>query len=189
MPLAQEICWRTWAILGYAARSLYLRWSPLGGNVEKPFSAYQGTEPYVFVCYAHEDSDDVYPELAWLQDKGVNVWYDEGISPGLEWSQALANAIQGCARFLYFVSPVSVFSENCRRELNFAQEEGHDVVAIHLSPTQVPAGLRLNLNNRQAVMRHQLTEDVYRNELLAAARGKTSAMRSKLSSQLPNRRA
>jgi hypothetical protein len=26
--------------------------------VDKPFPAYRGDEPYVFVCYAHEDEDE-----------------------------------------------------------------------------------------------------------------------------------
>jgi TolB-like protein len=135
--------------------------------VEKP-SAYQGDETYVFVCYAHEDSDTVYPEIAWLQAEGVNVWYDEGISLGTEWTQALADAIQGCAKFLFLVTPNSVNRENCRRELNFAQEEGRDVLAVHLQPTDVPSGLRLSLNNRQAIFRHQLPDKQYRNEILQA---------------------
>ena len=141
--------------------------------MDKPFSAYRGSDAYIFVCYAHGDSSKVYPQLTWLRDHGINIWYDEGISPGLEWSEALAHAIQGCARFLYFVTPSSVVSENCRRELNFAQEERCDVVAVHLEPTEIPPGLRLNLNNRQAVLRHELADDLYFAELLVAARGDT----------------
>jgi hypothetical protein len=53
--------------------------------VEKPFAAYKGDEPYVFVCYAHEDADIIYPEIEALHDKGVNIWYDEGISAGRVW--------------------------------------------------------------------------------------------------------
>lgn|GEM_PF-1283585 len=137
--------------------------------MEKPFSAYQGGDRYVFVCYAHGDADSVYPEIAWLNDYGVNVWYDEGISPGHEWREELATAIQGCERVLFFVSPNSVDSEHCRRELNFAQEENRQVVAIHLEPTEVPAGLRLGLNNRQAIFKHELSDEEYRKRLIRAA--------------------
>ena len=31
--------------------------------MEKPFQAYAGRDPYVFVCYAHEDDGDVYAEI------------------------------------------------------------------------------------------------------------------------------
>jgi tetratricopeptide (TPR) repeat protein len=137
--------------------------------VDKPFAAYKGDLPYIFVCYAHEDSDAVYPEIAWLHNQGVNIWYDEGISPGLEWTEALASAIQGSSKILFFVTPHSVTSEHCRRELNFAQEEDHDVVAVHLGDTEVSPGLRLSLNNRQAILRRELSDDLYRHELMQVA--------------------
>ena len=139
--------------------------------MEQPLSGYRGNGPYVFVCYAHEDTDAVYREIAWLNDYGVNVWYDEGISPGHEWREELAAAIQGCTRVLYFVTPNSVVSEHCRRELNFAQEENREVVAIHLRPTEVPAGLRLGLNNRQAILKYELAEDEFHKRLMRVVQG------------------
>ena len=57
--------------------------------MDTPFPAYQGDEPYVFVCYAHEDSDIVYPEIAWLREQGTNLWYDEGIAAGKNWRGAI----------------------------------------------------------------------------------------------------
>ncbi len=145
---------------------LEYRWPVQGFWVEKPFSAYKGDGPYVFVCYAHEDSEAVFREIAWLNDYGVNVWYDEGISPGNEWREELAAAIQGCTRMLFFVTPRSVVSEHCRRELNFAQEESREVVAVHLEPTDMPAGLRLGLNNRQAIVKHELAEEEFHKRLM-----------------------
>ena len=59
------------------------------GLVEAPFAAYEGDEPCIFVCYAHEDSDVVYPEMAWLREQGLNLWYDEGISAGKNWRAAI----------------------------------------------------------------------------------------------------
>lgn len=50
--------------------------------MERPFKAYQGDEPYIFVCYAHDDAARVYPEIARLREVGFHIWYDEGISPG-----------------------------------------------------------------------------------------------------------
>ncbi len=42
----------------------------LGGSLEKLSSAYTDRQPYVFVCYAYEDSDVVYPGMTWLRDQG-----------------------------------------------------------------------------------------------------------------------
>ena len=41
--------------------------------MNKPLPAYEGSEPYVFVCYAHEDKAIVYKEIRWLQDRGVKI--------------------------------------------------------------------------------------------------------------------
>ena len=59
--------------------------------MDRPLAAYKCDEPYVFVCYAHEDGDVVYPEMAWLQDQKVRLWYDERISGGHVWRQEIYN--------------------------------------------------------------------------------------------------
>lgn len=46
----------------------------------------------------------------------------------------------------------SVHSENCRKEVNFAIEEGIPIVAIHLEAVEQPSGLRPTLSNRQAIL-------------------------------------
>ena len=137
----------------------------------KPFPAYEGDEPYVFVSYSHEDESAVYKEIRWLQDQRVNVWYGEGRSPGTEWSDALANAIVGCTHFVYFLTPRSAVSENCRRELVFAQQEHRQVLAVYLEETDVPSGIRLSLDNHQAVLKHRLKPGSYESRLLTAVKG------------------
>ena len=60
--------------------------------MDRPFAAYTGDEPYVFVSYSHSNSDAVYPELVWLKECGFNIWYDEGIEAGTEWTDVLVYA-------------------------------------------------------------------------------------------------
>ena len=120
-----------------------------------PPEVYGGSDPFVFVCYAHVDQELVYPELARLSEAGFNIWYDDGIVPGSEWTAAIAGAIERCSAFLYFVSPRSVESEHCRREITFALEESRPMLAVHLEETQVPAALRLSLSHRQALMKYR----------------------------------
>ncbi len=127
-----------------------------------PLPVYDGDGPFAFVSYSHDDSAAVYAEIRWLQGQGVNVWYDTGgIRAGNEWSDELARAIKNARHFVYFITPRSVASENCRREVNFALAERKDVLAVHLESTELPNGLRLNLENRQAILKHNLTSDAY----------------------------
>lgn len=136
--------------------------------MERPFQAYEGGDPYVFVCYAHDDKALVYPEITRLKEAGFNIWYDEGIKPGSEWSDTLANHIKGCAAFLYFVTPRSVVSEYCRREVSYALEQPCGVLAVHLEPTELPSGLQLTLSNRQAILKHDEPPTVYAAKLASA---------------------
>ena len=142
--------------------------------MEKPFPAYRGNEPYVFVSYSHADGDAVFPEIRQLQERGVNVWYDTtGIGPGSEWNDEIAIAIKGAAYFIYFITPRSAASEHCRRELNFAQSENIRVFSVHLEETHLPDGLRLSLDNRQAILKYVLDLSDYQETLTKALSGET----------------
>ena len=131
--------------------------------VDKPFPAYKGDDPYVFVCYAHAD-EDVYPELRWLQDQGINIWYDEGISAGKVWRAEIAEAIQLAAKFLYYVSQTSLQSEHCNREVHYALDKGIDIVPVYLDGSELTPELDLALNRVQAL--HRADDTRYRQHLL-----------------------
>lgn len=105
-----------------------------GMFVVDPLPAYEGNDPYVFVSYSHDDRDDIHGEIRWLQDEGFNVWYDAGISGGTEWSEAIARAIRGASRFIYFITPRSVNSENCRRELKLLRNRSRSWPCIWRRP-------------------------------------------------------
>ena len=47
--------------------------------------AYQGAEPHVFISYSHKDDAIVYPIIEQLQQRGLRLWYDEGIEVGSHW--------------------------------------------------------------------------------------------------------
>ncbi|MGI9303494.1 MAG: TIR domain-containing protein, partial [Gammaproteobacteria bacterium] len=133
-----------------------------------PFPAYDGNGRYVFVCYAHTDRAAIYPELLQLRDAGINVWYDEGITPGSEWSEELASAIIGCTWFRYYVSPASVASDHCRAEAQFAVRHSKALLAVHLEQTVLPDGLDLFVSAKQALHKYEISHDVYQRKLLTA---------------------
>jgi len=132
-----------------------------------PLPPYSGHDRYVFVCYSHEDASRVYEEIRWLQDQGANVWYDEGISPGEEWSEELGRAIQGADRVLFFVSPRSVTSRHCRNEVLFAQNHDVPILSIHLEETSLPPGVDLTISSSQAVFAHRVQRADYRRRVLS----------------------
>ena len=136
--------------------------------MDRPFEAYRGDGPFTFVCYSHEDTAKVFPEIQRLHEGGVNVYYDEGISPGEEWTQELADAIDGSSRLLYFVSPASVASRHCRNEIQYALDQEKSVVSVFLEPTELPGGLKLTLGLAQAILKFELDLDEYEQKLSRA---------------------
>ena len=133
-------------------------------------AAYRGPEKFAFVSYAHEDSALVFEELDALVAAGVRFYYDEGIHPGHRWHDALADALERCAVFVFFVTARSVASRNCQDEIAFVVEHDKPLIAVYLEDVELPAGLRLAIGNRQAIVRSRFDETRYRERLLAAIR-------------------
>ena len=73
--------------------------------MERPFPAYKGDEPFVFVCYGHEDQAVVYPEIDTLHREGVRLWYDEGISAGRNWRAEIGEALIKADKVLFYIPP------------------------------------------------------------------------------------
>ena len=136
--------------------------------MERPFPAYQGDEAYVFVCYGHEDSGSVYPEMKRLHEAGVRIWYDEGISPGTRWSDELASALSKASLVLFFCTTQSVKSQHCQDEVNFALDEKRPLLVIQDGAIDLPPGLRLRLGAHQAILKHELTAEQFAAKLTAA---------------------
>ena len=75
---------------------------------------YEGTDPYIFISYAHRDKDRVLPVLRSLSERGYRIWFDEGIDPGTEWAESIAGHLENSRVCLFFLSPFSAVSQNCR---------------------------------------------------------------------------
>ncbi|OQB42792.1 MAG: hypothetical protein BWY06_00498 [Candidatus Latescibacteria bacterium ADurb.Bin168] len=136
-----------------------------GDSIRPPFQAYRGDALYAFVSYAHKDSALVYRDISALHVEGYRLWYDEGIEPGSEWPEDVAQALERCALFLLFISPSAVASRNVRNEIHLALSRNKPIVAIYLEETKLPSGLELQIGAIQAVMRFRDPEVEYRRKL------------------------
>ena len=137
--------------------------------MEKPFSAYKGSEPFTFVCYAHRDSEVVYQDIALLHKKNVNIWYDEGIPAGSSWRSEIAAAISGANQLLFFISARSLESSHCMREVRFALDNDIDILPVYLENCTLPAELALALSGVHALYREK--DDLYEKHLEDSSKG------------------
>jgi molecular chaperone DnaK (HSP70) len=134
-------------------------------HVSAMIEAYTGTDPYLFVSYAHSDSKVVYPEIARLNGLGYRIWYDEGICPSHDWPESIATALERCDFFVVFVSTRAVASKNVRDEIHFALHEGKPFLAIYLEDTLMPPGLKMRMGSIQAISKFQIASDRYLRQL------------------------
>jgi WD40 repeat protein len=144
-------------------------------DVPIPFEACDPSGTFVFVSYAHADKALAYSELMLIRSLGIRVWYDEGIEPGSEWPEAIATALKKATAFVVLITPAAVSSRNVRNEINTALAWNKPFYAIHLTQTELPLGLELQMSNVQAVMRWQLDKGSYTRKVSRALGGYAQA--------------
>lgn len=107
--------------------------------------------PFIFISYSHKDSDRVCPIIERLKKEGFNVWYDDGIEPGSEWDENIANHISQCGYFIAFISKNYLGSSNCKDELNFSRDLDKDRLLVYLEEVALSGGMAMRMNRNQAI--------------------------------------
>ena len=126
-----------------------------------PFPAYRGNNPYIFISYAHANANEVFRLIKQFHDQGYNVWYDEGIAPGNEWTDEIANTLENASLFLVFLTPESEASTNVRDEINYALNDNKPFLAIHLAETKLTGGLKLRVGTKQAILKYAMSDEEF----------------------------
>ena len=129
---------------------------------------YEGTQPYIFLSYAHADAPAVMEIGAHLQAAGCRVWYDGGIELGSEWPEYIAAHLAGATVMLAFLSDAYIRSDNCRKEMHFAQTRKIRTVNIFLEETALTPGMEMQIGSLFALMKYTMREDVFYEKLFAA---------------------
>ena len=116
-------------------------------------TAYEGKEPYIFVSYAHKDSEKVVPVVQALKDAGFRVWYDEGLVQGENYHEDIAEHIALCTTALVFLSSASANSTYCKMEIEYAFSCGKKLSVVYLEENvALSPGIQLLLNSIQSLM-------------------------------------
>lgn len=119
---------------------------------------YSGTEGFIFISYSHRDAEEAMEIISRLMENGFRVWYDEGIDPGSEWDENIADHINRCDTVLALMSANYLKSDNCKDELNFARDLNKDRLLVYLENIQLPPGMAMRLNRLQAIHKYTYGE-------------------------------
>lgn len=115
---------------------------------------YEGSEAYTFISYSHEDKALVFPILERMAQDGYRIWYDEGIDPGSEWPETIAQHLDNCASFISFISSNSLSSSNCRREINYSLKKNKPFISVILENVEMSSGMDMQLSANQSVFKY-----------------------------------
>ena len=118
--------------------------------METSFQPYEGTESYIFVSYAHKDSEQVRPLLEALNRAGYRVWYDKGIKTGSKWRDYIADHIENCYVFIPLLSHTFVERSECQDEVDHAKRKGKSIIPIYLEDVTLISGLEMGLGSIQS---------------------------------------
>ena len=118
---------------------------------KKRVKPYRGKDNFIFFSYSHLDTQEALEIVRNIQERGFNVWFDEGIDPGSEWDENIARHIAACAYFIGYITSNYIDSQNCRDELNFARDLDKDRLLIYGEDVELPMGMRMRMNRLQAL--------------------------------------
>ncbi len=99
------------------------------------FKPYEGSRPFLFISYAHRQSDAVLDTIRILHEKGWRLWYDEGIPAGSDWPANIAQHMHSCERVIFFLSARAMESHNCYSEMKTAARMGKPILIVRLDNT------------------------------------------------------
>lgn len=137
---------------------------------------YEGADNYIFVSYCHQDKKEVYPIIERLARDGYRVWYDEGINPGADWPEVIADHLSRCALCIAFLSNNALNSHNCRREINFTLLKRKPLISVAIETVSMSPGMQMQLSSAQSIPKVGMTNDeffamLYRSPLLSSSLG------------------
>lgn len=125
------------------------------------FKPYEGDKPYIFISYAHADDDAVLPIVSDMHRRGYNIWYDEGIEVGSEWQECIASHLADAHLVVAFISNAYMRSDNCRREMHYAQSKKIKTINIFIEETALTPGMELQIGNIFALTKYTYPSDEY----------------------------
>ena len=112
---------------------------------------YEGTKPYVFISYSHQDKTECTQLADLFYSHGVRCWYDDGLHFGDDWNLSIATHLEDAAVCLLLLSPNSAASEYVKNELSYANSKRVPVYSLLTKPFSIPSDIELMTGRIQRI--------------------------------------
>ena len=112
---------------------------------------YTGTNPYIFISYAHEDIEQVLPIIKHMVNDEYRLWFDEKIEIGKEWTESIANHLNQATCFIAYITRNYLSSDNCMDEIEYAKNKGISIIIIYLENFEIPKSFKMEFSHIQSI--------------------------------------
>ena len=141
-------------------------------KVSKIEKARMDSDPYIFISYAHKDSEMVIPLLVKLKEAGFRIWFDENIEPASTWDDNIAEHIEKAEFFISMITPSYLSSRNCLDELRYALSlEENKQLLLYLQDVALPKGIAMRTGGVQNIFKKSFDTDDAMVRHLSQAKG------------------
>lgn len=108
-------------------------------SLEKKYPPYAGNEPFLFLCFSHEDAQAVEPLLSRLWQRGVRVWYTTRKAKTVAEEKQLQSRMKESSFVAVYCTP-SFLTGPAKARMMFLQSRNIPIVAIDAVPTDNLSG-------------------------------------------------
>jgi TM2 domain-containing membrane protein YozV len=102
-------------------------------QVEEPLGGTGATSLRVFVSYDRGNVKSVKTLAEELEALGHQVWFDQDLTGGHRWWDSILAQIRECGLFVFALTPESLESHACRKELDYARRLNREILPILMS--------------------------------------------------------
>ncbi len=89
---------------------------------------------HIFISYSRRDIDFASKVVQALADNNLDTWVDwKSIPKGEDWEQEIYHGIEEADAFLFLISPDSVASQMCNKEIAHAVKNGKRILPVFIS--------------------------------------------------------
>ena len=130
----------------------------MGDSIYKP-DVYEGGDPFLFVSCHPRDRSRVLGVLNKLDKRGFRFWMNDGVAPGMDGDEIIAEHIERCDFFIAFLSEAYLGCLDTLDELNYSRDVNKDYLLVYLDDAQLPTGLDMRFQRAESVPAYAMAED------------------------------
>lgn len=130
---------------------------------------YDGIEPFLFVSYARDDSQQVVPIVRAMQIAGVRAWWDRAIQPGQRFGAEIERRLDESAAVVVFLSARALESDWILEEAKHAHQNDAEIIPVLLDGSILTLEWKSLIGRIQQIAGDQRSASTIADEITARA--------------------